>query len=392
MSGRRRRKLLMVALAVLVIVGAQRLVMPRYRHYQINRALAGFEAHPSQETADRLSYFIRTQKASKDDGRRILTALLTPEIKTRSSYAAGGPAFISWRVPYRVDLGNMIVNPWPDLKAASATRVDKGHMPIAPAALVAADELQGNSLRMAGFPRHGRSAFLPFVAGAIDNAPHIAGLEHAPREPGEYRLVLLRRYEIKRRSLKLAWRRGKFPRNLMPRIAEAGWPSAYRRAIEMPVVLRIVAAGSEELVHVRSDGGIDEQMAAAFPAVPLRIEAQDKPGLGGGDPCAEVPFAELPENWSFCCALEDERGGIMNSDLRVTVDGRPSAVHYSMGRLRSGSSGRLRIAVLSERFRTYSWRGKLILKTALDQTYYDPDIKSAWDGTLEFPISFTAEH
>jgi hypothetical protein len=90
-----------LALAALLACG---LVVLEVRDWRVERTIARFEAALSSSRAGRLTQLLAEGSVTREQGERILTLLLQPEIVTRTAYPAGQSVGISVERPFHISV------------------------------------------------------------------------------------------------------------------------------------------------------------------------------------------------------------------------------------------------------------------------------------------------
>jgi hypothetical protein len=159
----------------------------------------------------------------------------------------------------------------------------------------------------------------------------------------------------------------------------------YECSFVVPVETTVVEPDEAEKLRYVSDPEIDKAMHAAFGFAPIAdtpfpYTTPSGPRIAKGG--IEITYRDLPVAAVFEYALRPRRGGQIVQKRRFD---QPK-------RLRTDSSGRFLVKpadFLIEMPGQYS--GTIILRPEPDFAYEDPAIQYIWNGTLEFPISFTVE-
>jgi hypothetical protein len=352
---RRRRvrpTLFWILVGVGIVVGLQCLwlmVGPRIRHWQVERAIARFEAKPSQACADELVGLICSHAADAEQGRPALHLLLQPNIVARKTYAVGQPVGINLERAFHPAFRNVL---WLD----GTISVDG--QPV---------------LRDHGAPRQFRRApenlHIPRAYSQAGTYPveirfqYVLGIERANRLWGLF-AVLLRQLGVATGS---------------------GWEPARTYDCDFTVRTEVVVAPREEAetVELVSNPDLDRAVRRAF--------LMDGPGANSASsisapgpritPLASyIHYQNLPIAVSFQC-------------VRRRPDGRevPFPGWYpEQFRAPAGSSGSFFVDLQAGRLpRGGESLGTIVLKPDRELAYRDPTIKAIWNGTLEFPIQST---
>jgi len=346
-----RPTLFWILIAVVVAVGLQLVwstVGPRIRSRQVEKAIARFEAKPSQTRADELVGLICNHAADAEQGRRALRLLLQPNIVARKTYAVGQPVGINLERAFDLGFRNIL---WFD----GTISVDG--QPV----------LRGHET-----PRRFR------------RAPVNVCVPRAYPQAGTYPVEIRYQYALGIERANRLW--GLFA-GLLRRMgvaAGAGWEPARTYDCDFAVRTEIVIAAQEaETVELVSDPDLDRAVRRAF--------LMDSPGAnsaslvsapGPGIPplASYIHYRNLPIAVSFRC-------------MRRLPDGRevPFPGWYpEQFRAPAGSSGSfcVDLQVIRPPKGGESF-GTIVLKPDRELAYKDPTIKAIWNGTLEFPIQST---
>lgn len=159
-------------------------------------------------------------------------------------------------------------------------------------------------------------------------------------------------------------------------------PPAYRITVGGNARIVIVEADRADTIPRVSDPEIDRVVRAAFIAVPAqasyggRTEEGARTILGG----VRVENQALPVAAAFRATYRDASG------FEASFEDYPITIRKGMALRWFIDMGKLVI----DRPGTYT--GKVVLTPDPDAAYGDPEIESIWDGTLEFPVSFTVRY
>lgn len=326
-------------------------------HWRIEHAISRFVAEPSQAGADTLARLIDNGAPTATQGERILELLLTPTITTRGAYPLGRPAGVALELPFAVRFGN----------ASLARRQE----------LLYEDQPPRSSEGSGGDVLSGR--------------PQLRVLYPVPRRPGTYHLELRQRYTLNlhHREGTWSWRplSGPFPRCLLPhrdittmefRSIEQ-WDYACSIGVDADVV--VVEESQAERIELESNPDRDQAMQRAFSSrfVPLMRLYATPSGRRSSTGGLEIIYHDLPMAVGFLPMLRLSDGREILGDRRISY-----RLHA-----RAGSSGQFSLSpsmVMPDEPGSYT--GTLVLRADPNGAYRDPAIKTIWDGTLEFPISF----
>jgi len=326
---------------------------------QVEAAIARFEADPSQSTAEELTLLLANRVPTSGQGERILRLVLNPTVTTRSAYPADRVPTVSieWQsLPHR----NGAFQPDWYLTWEFSVRLEGQEAPSENT--VRADILGYNPLLL-------RCGTQPLAIGA-----------HHGHVCIDYALAYYEWYAPVWTRLKYLLR-GHRLNGGMPREAKS-----YKARLEIPVELVVVEAADAEQVALVSDPKVGEAVRQSFAYL-----RQD-----------DYPFASSPRRITYngVTVLKWTNVPIavaFEPVLRLS-DGRellhPSRRVTDVGRFRTRAGGSLHLYCTP--FLTESmpaapgqYEATIVLRPDLNLAYDDPAIKAMWNGTLEFPISFS---
>lgn len=347
-------------LGVLLVCG---LAVPKMRDWHVEHAIRRYRAAPSAPRATMLTQWLAEGAVTPEQGGRVLTVLLEPKVVTRAAYAIGQPVGFSVERPFPLRIPGCRI----ELK----------------------DEVWGEGRRMVGRMRGmdtgWRSVRTLYDAREILTAswvqPHEPGIHHAEiyltckivTVPGR-RLTFWDRLAIRLRRLL-----GRPP--AVRAVASTG--PTYECQCAVPFDLNVVEKDRAEQLELVADPQIDRLMRTAIAA-----EAADRHGTyetpvgrRGHRGSVSVTFKTLPVAAAFELSLRLADG----RELPAGPNRQPQRI-----RVCAGESGAYMVNVgdfgITE---PGDYAGTLVLRTDPNYAYEDPAIKSIWNGTLEFPISFT---
>ncbi len=344
-----RSTLFWILVGIGTITGLQCLwliVGPPIRHWQVEKAIARFEAKPSQARADELVGLICNHAADAEQGRRALRLLLQPNIVARKTYAVGQPVGINLERAF--DLGFRSVL-WLD----GTISVD--------GALV---------LRGQDTPHQFR------------RAPMNLRVPRAFPQAGTYPLEIRFQYALGIERANRLWSLFAWLLRRVGVAAGAGWQPARAYDCDFTVRTEVVVATQEkaETVELVSNPDLDRAVRRAF--------RMDSPGANSTSSTATtgpqitptasyIHYQKLPIAVSFQC-------------VRRLPDGRevPFPGWYpEQFRVPAGTSGSFFVDLqLIRPPRGGESLGTIVLKPDRELAYRDPTIHAIWNGTLEFPI------
>jgi len=342
---------IVLASTVLLVCGV---AVQRMHDWRVERALAGFRAAPGPARVVRLTQWLAQGAVTQEQGARILTLILRPTIATRPAYPAGQSVGISVQrqfplsIPgYRIEFQEHV---WGDGRLMDSNWVSRS--------------------TLYGFPE-------------------ILNAWTQPLEPGIYHAEIYtmckiinntaRRFTLwDRLSMSLRRLLGRPPAARTP----ASNPMTYGCQFVVPVDLNIVEKDQAERLERIADPQTDKTMRTA-----IAIETSDRHGVYGTPVgrrghrgSTNVTLQTLPVAAAFALSLR-------------LADGRelPSGPHPQPQRIRvrAGRSGGFAVNVGSFGItEPGDYAGTLVLRPDPNYAYEDPAIKTLWNGTLEFPISF----
>ena len=345
---------------VWLLVGAGCAAVPAYvrpvvRSWQAERAIARFEAGPSQAGADRLLGLLTKERATAAQGSRILKLLLWPKVTTRPAYPDSETARVALETPFRLNIPN------------GRIEIQRG--------------VWSGEKHWFNWPGRATSKLTP-SAELLSPCPGDMG-------PGIYHPEIHYQCQFtKSRGGVSFWSRlrQRLGRRFLRRslgIAPARFEKTYDRHFTVPLTVRIAETGAAEKLQAVSNPRLDKTMRDAFATRPVQSHGVYFTSSGRRH-CVrstEIVCQALPVAIAFKLFLrlpdshELPQGGAKG----------PQKI-----RLRADTSGRF--VVQAGPFgleQPGEYTGTLILRPAPDYAYEDPAIKTIWSGTLEFPISFT---
>ncbi len=347
-----RPTLFWILIAVVVAVGLQlawSIAGPRIRGRQVEKAMARFEAKPSQARADELVGLICNHAADLEQGRRALRLLLQPNIVTRKTYAVGQPVGINLERAFDLGFRNIL---WFDgTVSIDGQPVLRGHE---------------TSRRFRRAPANVRVPRVYPQAGTYPveiRYQYALGIERANRLWGLF-AGLLRRVGV---------------------AAGAGWEPArtYDCDFTVRTEVAIAAQVEAETVELVSGPDLDRAVRRAF--------LMDGPGANSASSISAAGPGITP--WACYIHYQDLPVAVSFQCVRRLPDGRevPFPGWYpEQFRAPAGSSGSFFVDLqLIRPPRGGESLGTVILKPDRELAYRDPTISVIWNGTLEFPIQST---
>ena len=357
-----RRGMWWFLIGVGLLIGAVAVIPPLGREAQrrqVEAAIARFEADPSQYTAEELALLLANSVPTSGQGERILRLVLNPTVTTRSAYPADRvpTVGIEWRFLLDSDLAS-----WHDMYLTwkFSVRLEGQEAPTEHTMRV--DILSYDPLLL-------RCGTRPLAIGAHNGQVCI-----------DYALTRYEMYAPVWMRLK-SLLRGR--RLVGGTLRDVG---SYKARFEIPVEIVVVEAADAEQVALVSNPKLDEAVRQSF-----TCRRQDGyPFAGAPRPVAYNGVTALTwKNVPIAVAFEPV--------LRFS-DGR-EVLHLShhvrgVGRFstRAGGSGALSCPPFMTHFPLEvpgHYDATIVLKPDPNLAYDDPAIKAIWNGTLEFPISFS---
>jgi hypothetical protein len=324
-----------------------------YRYLRVEWAIGRLEAGPSQARADVLVGLLEDNIPTVKQGERMLELLLTPQVTTRASYPLGRCPMIALGPPFALRFQN--------------------------AGLGGSEELLCNGTTV----RHSRRR-----GGKSEEGLLLIGPSPAPEAAGTYRLEVRQERLLYQYGLPPTWVwrpwGGPFPRCLLPyrrKAVRSGFSPIrcdYACSVAVAAEIVMVEESEAETVGLVSNPRLDEAMRAALvcgmssSTGNARSEAAGTRGNAGW---VRITYQDLPAAVGFKSVL------ILSDGREI----RGRKWFYA----RAGSAGQFTVSpadfVMAE---AGSYTGSLALRADPEVAYEDAAIKTIWDGTLEFPVSF----
>ena len=352
---RRKAAQWLVLVGVLAIAMSATWFVPRgYHYWQVERAIARFERQPSQLAATRLGGLLRKGIPSQKQGERILGMVLSPAVTTRRTYPAESIPTISIESPFRLNAAD---NRDAFANLQSCLSFEGDERPCK-------DKMEANI-----------TGYLPYIL-RCGNQPISAGTY-------DWRIRIdctLTVYHVDRSW----WRRLK--NELRGRYVNAGLfreAASYNCRFEFPVQIVVAEREDAEQIGLVSNPELDEAMRRSFACRRSQGDVLDvgpdgMPSGRGETICLE--WTNLPVAVAFEPVLRLSDGREIHS--------RPCRLPRI--RTRSGKSGVW--ATSATDFAVTApgdYEGTCVLRPDPNFAYDDPAIKEIWNGTLEFPMSFS---
>jgi hypothetical protein len=349
-----RRPLLGIVLALILLLECG-LAVQKIHDWRVERATVRYRAAPSAEGSARLTQWLAEGSVTREQGARIVTALLRPTIVTRVAYPVGQSVSISVQRPFPITV--------------------RGYR------IEFQEHVWGDG-RLMDSSWQSRSTLYGF--------PEILTAWTEPAEPGVYHARIRttckitsnagRRFTLwDRLSISLRRLLGRPP---AVRGLATSYPTTYECRFVVPFDLNVVEKDQAEQLELLADPQTDKIMRAAIAA-----ESSDRHGAYGTPAgrrghrgSMSVAFKTLPVAVAFELSLRLADG----RELPAGANRQPQRI-----RVRAGESGTFVVNVASFGItEPGDYAGTLVLRPDPNYAYEDPAIKTLWNGTLEFPISF----
>ena len=322
----------------------------------VDALLARYAAEPeSAELALRLAALLEEGKMKGNAAKRVLKAAWQHALVVRETYEAGKPAYVSLNHPF-------------------------GFSGAPPVIVI------GRQTQRLGDAR------VSDVQIAVDGEPcgykpelRVQQLVKTRRAQSEGMFGAAYTAMRSRELIRLAWDRQAVGGHVLT-ISFTYSAGGFGERIELAAELRIVPAGEAEKVKFRSGGDLDAKMRAAFA---LTGSYGITPHDGKADPQKPtlvkwykglpiIVCESLPENFVYRAVFrgEDGREQLLDEHLVVHRDGPKESLRLSYDRLEFDAAG--------------DYLGTLVLSANRRAAQDDPMIKTAWGGTVEFPMTVKA--
>ncbi len=342
---------IVLALTVLLVCG---LGVQKMHDWRIERTVSRYRAAPSAPRAAKLTQWLAEGAVTPEQGTRILTAFLRPTIVTRTAYPVGQSVSISVERPFPITI--------------PGSRIEFQ------------EHIWGDS-RLMDTSWKSRST--------LYGSPEFLNAWTRPMEPGTYHARIrttckvisngARRFTLwDRLSMSLRRLLGRPPAGRAP--TSVG--PIYECQFTIPFDLNVVEKERAERLELLADPQTDESMRAAVAAESSERHGAYETAAGrrGHRGSTSVTFQTLPAAVAFELWLRLADGRELPADPRS----RPQRI-----RVRAGHSAAFVVNVgdfgITE---PGDYAGTLVLRPDSNYAYEDPAIKTLWNGTLEFPISF----
>ncbi len=352
--GRWLWRLVFGSVLTLAVVLACGLLVLKVHDWRVEHAMARFRAAPSAQHAARLTQLLAERAVTPEQGERILTLLLWPRIVTRTAYPVGQSVGISVERPFSLNIAGYRIEFQEQVWGAERVMDTSGQF-----------------------------------TSTLYHSPEIRTAWTQPAEPGTYHAEIHTRCRIvniapkkltlwERLSMDLRRRLGRPPAMRVP----TSEGTMYECQFTVPFDINIVEKDRAEQLELSADPQTDESMRGAFTSeTSERHGAYGTPaGRRGHRGSTSVTFKALPVAAAFELSLRLTDG----RELPAGPNRQPQRI-----RVRAGESGEYVVNVGSFGItEPGDYAGTLVLRPDPNYAYEDPAIKSIWNGTLEFPMSF----
>ena len=344
-----------LAAAVAGLFFAWFFLVPQVHHWNAERAIGRFEAGGSQAAAEKLIKRLRAGVITAPQGQRILKLLLRPQVTTRSAYRVGEPAWICAELPFRLR--------FPDGRIMLRCGLEGADTLVKAANQRAYDELL--------------------------TTPQFFVAHRAPPRPGVYDTTIrhkctltYRRWHLSLGARVRAWISRRIVGRRRVRVSHVARGPTYACTFGVPVEITVAAPDEAEPLALLSEATLDEAMRGAVTCgTSDRHGVYETPsGRRGYRQLTVVAVNEPPVATAFQLHLGLNDG----PDVARPRAGAPQRIRY-----RAHSSGAFVVDVGRFGLETPGqYTGVLRLTADPNYAYEDPAIKTIWNGTLEFPVSF----
>ncbi|MBN2133643.1 MAG: hypothetical protein JW741_29345 [Sedimentisphaerales bacterium] len=352
---RRKAAQLLAAVAVLATAASATWLVPRgYNYWRVERAIVRFESNSSQSRADELIWLLAEKIPGREQGKRILRLVLNPTATTRSTYPADTIPTISIELPFRLDF-SCTHTTYVTLKSSVCLQEGEG------------PSEQKMEASIVGFsPLFLDCAKQPLVVGTYDSRVDL-----------DCTLIYMTCQMPLRTRLKYLLQ-GRRPIGGTVHCA----PS-HKCRITLPIRIIVVEREKAEQIQPVSNPQLDEAMRRSFACRRRQGDVLDVGPDGMPSGRGETIWLEWT-NLPVAVAFEP----ILRLSDGREIYSRPSRLHRI--RARSGRSGVW--ATSATDFAVTApgdYQGTYVLTPDPNFAYDDPAIKEIWNGTLEFPMSFS---
>jgi hypothetical protein len=321
-----------------------------YRYLRVERAIARFEADPSQRTANGLRQLIEKRVPTQKQGKRILDLVMRPTVTTRSAYPADRIPALSLAWPYRLNFA--------DAGDTFAT-------------------LEA-SVRLNGRGQVFEDTRNVDIVGLVPSFIR-CGSEPLPIGTHRGKVQLDQRVIRFGARASLSWRLKRLLQGRSPLGGTLQPIGSYPIRFELPVEIKVVRKEDAEQLRIVSDPNIDEAVHRSLTCETTKYAyGEPEPMVARGE-VLRLKWTNVPVALAF------------ESALRLP-DGRevpPRRARISRLRARKGESGYL--ITYGPGFDVKMQgdiRATVVFRPDPNYAYEDPAIKEIWGGTLEFPIAF----
>jgi len=325
--------ILVVGLLVVLVLAFTLVLAPAFHKRYVNALVQRYSNSPDRVTASKLIKLLDRQRESREQGDKILEALVTPWVAVRQAYGTDSPIYITTSLPFAVSF-------WHGLRSVEQVRA--GSEVLRSWSGVGYNQVSGmpDPIEI----KRGVTA-----DGSVED---IAGT-------GVYHVVLRYTYELLTTEVMAPYEEHRAAKPL------------YVCSFEVPVSIRVVEPEASEKVALVSDKHLDSEIVGGFS---IDVTMYRSPHV-----VSEHPLAE---NVAFRVAYRDQAGQSKPFEqFSVTARG---------GHARHSPGGKWTRPVPWDRLELEPGRhtGTLVLETDAELAYQDAAMKTVWDGTIELPVEF----
>lgn len=311
----------------------------------VARLMTSFRQVPSRQTADALVELLQNRQVASEQGREILSLLISPKPVVRSAYSASRPAVFLLTYPVRGDFSGM--------------RIRDNHA-------VTCDGMSYHGGGGSGGNTYGGDTFCSVDPCSVTLAPLLTELPKT--------VIVAREYAIEL-----------FPPDARPM---EGQTPIYSCTVRTTIPIRFVNDGTQDGVFLFTDSEVDKQMQAAFAMIPQQWSSSaSKVGVEVSSETG-VAWRNLPADVAFKALFRDEQGRLLDI-FRQPEGGALRAFAGSSGGM--GWVGGINHELAEYPLTKGVHKGYLVLQPSAEGGYYDPRMGAVWGGTLELPLILTVE-
>ena len=337
---RQIRSVVVVLLVVAVVLAYALAFRPWWRIHRAEAFMARYAAERDERVAQKLADLLDQQSVPPDLGNRILKLLMMPEVTVRDAYGSDRPVYIAVRYPFPFTLRRTQVYSTEFFYAGG-------------------EQQQGSE------------------GGACTS--------HQPR-CHEIRFACLPDGSVRQTNAEGVYTASiRYTHVVIPGNSVDTNAALYRCEFEIPITIRVVAPQKAEPIRLVSNPSLNEQMKTA---IRLEVEPSGGSSWSVGEvriemkPTCRFTYLPLPENVAFRATYRDESG------LEIPL---PEFLLLQRAGRTWGTRGSTWSCDVS-----FAWtdlpegqrKGTVVLTPDVEAAYRDPEIKTLYSGTLEFPIEF----